>query len=146
MEQLAEITINYKPFKQLSVLPSIIRSKDAESCFKEFWSDKIEYLEESYVLLLNRANKPLGFSRISIGGTTGTVVDTKVIFQIALKANAHSIILCHNHPSGNLKPSDLDIKLTKTIRDAAKTMEIPLIDHLIITKEGYYSFADEGIL
>lgn len=146
METLSEISINYKPFKQLSSLSSIVTSKNAEVHFKEVWSDKIQYVEESYIMLLNRANKPLGFSKISIGGTTGTVVDTKIIFQTALKANANSLILCHNHPSGNLKPSDADVKITKAIKEAGKIMEIPLIDHLIITAEGYYSFADEGML
>jgi DNA repair protein RadC len=146
METFSEILINYKPFKQLSTLPKVITSKDAEKCFREVWSNKMEYVEEIYALLLNRANRALGFSRISIGGTTGTVVDTKVIFQTALKANSHSLILCHNHPSGNLKPSDADIKITKAIKEAGRIMEIPLLDHLIITDEGYYSFADEGIL
>lgn len=146
MEKLSEISINYKPFTLLSTLPIIINSKDVEAHFRGVWSDKMQYIEETYVLLLNRANKPLGFSKISIGGTTGTVVDVKVVFQTALKANANSIILCHNHPSGNLKPSDADIKITKAIKEAGKLMDIPLADHLIITQEGYYSFADEGML
>lgn len=146
METLSEISINYKPFTLLSILPIIINSKDVEAHFRGVWSDKMQYIEETYVLLLNRANKPLGFSKISIGGTTGTVVDVKVVFQTALKANANSIILCHNHPSGNLKPSDADIKITKAIKEAGKLMDIPLADHIIITQEGYYSFADEGML
>lgn len=146
METLSEISINYKPFIQLSSLTPIINSKDAAAHFRSVWSDKMQYVEETYVLLLNRANKPLGFSKISIGGTTGTVVDVKVVFQTALKANANSIILCHNHPSGNLKPSDADIKITKSIKEAGKLMDIPLADHLIITQEGYYSFADEGMI
>ena len=83
---------------------------------------------------------------ISRGGVTGTVVDTKIIFKAAVENYASSIIICHNHPSGNLKPSDADIKITKNIKEAGKIMEIPLADHLIITDEGYYSFADEGIL
>jgi DNA repair protein RadC len=146
METLSEISINYKPFTLLSSLPIIINSKDVEAHFRGVWSDKMQYIEETYVLLLNRANKPLGFSKISIGGTTGTVVDVKVVFQTALKANASSIVLCHNHPSGNLKPSEADIRITKAIKEAGKLMEIPLADHLIITQEGYFSFADEGML
>ena len=97
-------------------------------------------------MLLNRANKVLGFSKISSGGTSGTLVDVKIIFQIALKSNASSIILGHNHPSGNLKPSDADIRITRTIKEAGKMMEIPLVDHLILTDENYYSFADEGMI
>lgn len=146
METLSEISINYKPFIQLSSLSPIINSKGTEAHFRSVWSDKMQYVEETYILLLNRANKPLGFSKLSIGGTAGTVVDTKVVFQTALKANASSIVLCHNHPSGNLKPSDADIKITKAIKEAGKIMEIPLVDHLIITDEGYFSFADEGII
>ena len=146
METLSEISINYKPLFKLSERPKVVTSKDAEKQFKALWSDKIQYVEEMSILLLNRANKVLGFAKISIGGTTGTVVDTKVIFQTALKANANAIILCHNHPSGNLSPSEADIKITKNVREAGKIMEINLLDHLIITDEGYYSFADEGIL
>ena len=110
------------------------------------WSDKLQHVEETYILLLNRANKALGYSKISLGGISGTVVDTKIVFQTALKANASSVILCHNHPSGNLKPSEADIKITKVIKDAGKIMDIPLVDHIIITDEGFYSFADEGML
>ncbi|MCW3071308.1 MAG: repair protein [Bacteroidetes bacterium] len=88
----------------------------------------------------------LGFSKISQGGLSGTVVDAKVVFQVALKANASSILLAHNHPSGNLKPSEADLMITKNIREAGKLMEIPLVDHIILTDEGYYSFADEGSL
>ncbi len=146
METLSEITINYKPLFKLSDCPKVVTSKDAEKQFRGLWSDKIQYIEEMYILLLNRANKVLGFAKISIGGTTGTVVDTKVIFQTALKANANSIILCHNHPSGNLQPSDADIKITKNIKEAGKVLEIHLVDHIIITDEGYYSFADEGMI
>lgn len=145
MKQLSEITINYSSRVKISSLPKVVSSKDAEVQFRAIWSDKMQYLEEVYILLLNRANKVLGFTKVSSGGTSATVVDTKIIFQSALKANASSIIMGHNHPSGNLQPSEQDIKLTKGLKDAGKTMEIPLLDHLIITQEGYYSFADEGI-
>ena len=146
METLSEISINYKPLFKLSEIPKVVTSKDAEKQFRAIWSDKMQYIEEMSILLLNRANKPLGFSKISTGGTSGTVVDIKVVFQTALKANANSIIICHNHPSGNLTPSEADLKITKNIKEAGKMMDIPLIDHLIITQEGYYSFADEGML
>ena len=143
---LTEISINYQPNFKTSELPKVVSSKDAESLFRSLWSDKIQYIEEMYVLMINRANKALGFTKISIGGTSGTVVDIKVIFQAALKSNANSIILCHNHPSGNLQPSEADIRLTKSIKEVGRWMEIPLLDHLIITKESYYSFADQGII
>src|ERR1700746_1941071 len=105
MDTLSEISINYKPKIKLSELPKVVTSKDAENQFRALWSDKLQHIEEMYMMLLNRANKVLGFSKISGGGTTGTIVDTKVVFQIALKSNASSILLAHNHPSGNLKPS-----------------------------------------
>ena len=146
METLSEITINYKPDFKMSDLPEIINSKDAEKRIREVWSDKLQYIEEIYVLLLNSANKAIGFSKISSGGIAGTVVDVKVVFQTALKSNATSLIMCHNHPSGNLKPSDADIKVTKNIKQAGKIMDIALVDHLILTNEGYYSFADDGMI
>lgn len=146
MKTLSEITINYVPKLKLSEQPKVTTSKDAEEQFRALWSNKMEYIEEMYIMLLNRANRVLGYSKISQGGLSGTVVDAKVVFQTALKAHASSILLAHNHPSSNLKPSEADIRITKTIREAGKFMEIPLIDHLILTEEGYYSFADEGIL
>jgi DNA repair protein RadC len=127
-------------------MPKVVTSKDAFHCFKHVWSDKIEFVEESILLLLNRANKALGFVKLSSGGTTGTIVDIKLIFAIALKTNAHSIIIAHNHPSGNLRPSDADLKLTKELSASGKILGIPLLDHLILTDEGYYSMSDEGVL
>jgi DNA repair protein RadC len=102
--------------------------------------------EEFWLLLLNRANMVIKKEMISRGGVTGTVVDARVIFKSALENRASSIIMAHNHPSGNLKPSEEDIRITKKIKEAGKLMEISLIDHLIITDSGYYSFGDEGML
>ncbi len=101
--------------------------------------------EEFWLLMLNRANSVIKKELISRGGITGTVVDSKLIFKAALENYACSIIICHNHPSGNLKPSEQDIKITKSIKEAGRIMEIQLLDHLIITENGFYSFADEGI-
>lgn len=102
--------------------------------------------EEFWILILNRANLVIKKEMISRGGVSGTVVDTKIIFKAAIENYASSIVICHNHPSGNLKPSEADMRITKTIKDAGKIMEIPLLDHLIITENGFYSFADEGVL
>ncbi|MFL5765486.1 MAG: DNA repair protein RadC [Bacteroidia bacterium] len=102
--------------------------------------------EEFWMLILNRANLVVKREMISRGGVAGTVVDSRIIFKAAIENYASSIIICHNHPSGNLKPSDADVKVTKSIRDAGKIMEIPLLDHIIITENGFYSFADEGAL
>jgi len=98
------------------------------------------------VLLLNRANKAIGEYEVSTGSSTGTIADPKLSFAAAIKTNATGIVLAHNHPSGNLNPSEADISLIKKIRDAGKMLEISVLDHLIITSEGYYSFADEGLL
>lgn len=102
--------------------------------------------EEFWILLLNRANKVLRPFEISKGGISGTVADTRLIFKTALDHLASSIILCHNHPSGNIKPSEADIQLTKKIREAGALLEIPVLDHIIIGENQYFSFADEGLL
>jgi DNA repair protein RadC len=102
--------------------------------------------EEFWLLILNRANLVIKKEMISRGGVSGTVVDTKIIFKAAIENYASSIIICHNHPSGNLKPSEADIRITKNIKEAGKLMEIPLLDHLIVAETGFYSFADEGML
>ena len=102
--------------------------------------------EEFWLLILNRANFIVKKELISRGGIAGTVVDTKLIFKRAVDNYASSIVVCHNHPSGNLKPSEADVKLTKSIKEAGKVMEIPLLDHLIVTEHGYYSFGDEGLI
>lgn len=102
--------------------------------------------EEFYVLFLNQANKILRSERISAGGITGTVADTRIIFNLALRYNAVSIILSHNHPSGNLQPSEQDIALTKRTVEAGKMLDIKVLDHLIITEKSYFSFADEGMI
>ncbi len=102
--------------------------------------------EEFWLLILNRSNAVIKKELISRGGVAGTVVDTKIIFKTAVENLASSIIISHNHPSGNLNPSDADIKITKNIKEAGKIMDIPLFDHLIVTENGYYSFNDEGML
>jgi DNA repair protein RadC len=98
------------------------------------------------VIFLNRSNKIKHFEIISKGGMTSTVVDPRIIFRIALEVEATSIVLCHNHPSGNLKPSRYDEELTQKIIQAAKYLDIQVLDHLIVSEEGYFSFADEGLL
>lgn len=102
--------------------------------------------EEFHVLLLSRSNAVIRKEFVSRGGVSGTVVDPKIIFKIALEHLASSIILCHNHPSGNLRPSDPDISLTKKLKEAGALLEIPVLDHLIISDTGYFSFADEGLM
>lgn len=103
--------------------------------------------EEFWVLMLNRANKVINRVKISQGGISGTVVDGKIIFRKALENKCSSIILCHNHPSGNLRPSQADIDVTKKLHAAGKVLDVSVLDHIIVGADmGYYSFADEGML
>ena len=102
--------------------------------------------EEFWVILLNRANKVIDIKLVGRGGVSSTVVDSKVIFSFALESLASGIILAHNHPSGNLKPSNSDIRLTKKLVDAGKIMEVPILDHIIVGDNDYFSFADEGLI
>ena len=110
--------------------------KEGTICYKEYFK----------VLFLNQASQILGYTLISEGGITDTTVDVRVILQAALLTNSVAIILAHNHPSGSMKPSRQDMEITKQVRDAARFMRITVTDHLILTDEGYYSFADEGQL
>lgn len=122
----------------------ITTSKDVYDIMKSILLDLPH--EEFWLLMLNRANRVIKKELISRGGVSGTVVDTKIIFKAAVENYACSIIICHNHPSGNMKPSDADIRITKNIKEAGKLMEIPLLDHLIVAENGFFSFADEGVL
>jgi DNA repair protein RadC len=122
----------------------ISTSKDAYELLASSLSDLPH--EEFWILLLNRAHKVIGKFSVSSGGLTGTVADQRIIFKKALDQSACGIILAHNHPSGNLKPSQADIQLTKRLVEGGRILDIPIMDHLIITETNYYSFADEGML
>ncbi|HEY1009878.1 MAG TPA: JAB domain-containing protein [Daejeonella sp.] len=147
MSQVAEIQITYKPVIKPSQRPKIDCSKDVYELLSNNWDlNKIEFVEQFKIILLNRANRVLGILDISTGGFAGTVADPKVIFGAALKAAASSIILAHNHPSGNLKPSQADIALTHKITTAGTFLDIAVLEHIILTSESYLSFADEGLM
>jgi DNA repair protein RadC len=143
--KVAEVQLTYKPNYKVAERPVITSSKDAYDIFLSKWSlDRIGFLEESKLLLLNRRNSVLGIVDISMGGISGTVVDPKVIFVIALKAGASAIILAHNHPSEKLNPSPQDIILTKKIKEGGKLLDIEVLDHLIISRDGYSSMMEDG--
>jgi len=143
--KIAEIKVSYTA--NIQDKPRIRSSQDAYDIFLDSWDkDIIELQEEVRILLLNRSNKVLGVYHLSKGGTANTVVDNKLIFSVALKCHASGIIIAHNHPSQNLSPSEADIQTTKKIKRGCECLDILLFDHLIITKDGYYSFADEGLL
>ena len=128
-----------------AVIPeTIIASKDAYVIMRRHFIDLNH--EEFWVLLLNRANKSIAKELISKGGLAGTVVDPKIVFNVALQHSAAYIFMMHNHPSGNLKPSNEDVYLTKKIVEAGRILELPILDHLIIGNDGYYSFADNSML
>ncbi len=144
--KLAEIEISYKTKIPASERHRITSSREAFDLFRKIWKDdKIELREEMKILFLNKANKVLGWITASTGGVSGCLCDTRTVFGVALKANASSIIMAHNHPSGNIKYSSEDLKLTEKFKEAGKILDIPLLDHLIITKEGYYSFQEDGL-
>jgi DNA repair protein RadC len=143
---IAEIKVTYSHKVKPSQRPKVCGSKDACELLREVIVENLEYVEEFYVMLLNRANHVLGIAKISEGGLSSTVSDPKRIFQVALKSNASSIVLAHNHPSGNLQPSEADIKLTRKLKDAGTYLDLPILDHIILTSESYYSFADEGLI
>lgn len=123
--------------------PKVVTSADAAAIFKPLLSDLPH--EEFWVLLLNRNNLVIDKMMVSQGGLSGTVIDVRIILKMALDKLACSIILCHNHPSGNLMPSEADKDITKKIKEAGKHMDIPVLDHLIIGNDSYFSFTDEGL-
>ena len=146
MLQFSDITINWKPLESYADMPQITSSQMSADVLRTYWTDRLCYKEEFYILLLSQSNRVLGISKISEGGLSGTVVDVKMIFQAALKANAAKIILAHNHPSGNLSPSPQDRRLTRKICEAALLLDMRVLDHIILSYDDYYSFSDEGIL
>jgi DNA repair protein RadC len=144
--KIREVKVSYVPAN--SNLPVIRTSKDAFTYLQAFYDPNTIGLHEQFmVLLVNRANRVLGCYQLSKGGLTGTVVDTRILFGTALKALASGLILAHNHPSNNLKPSEEDRKITSTLISGGKLLDITILDHLILgTENNYISFADEGWL
>ena len=124
----------------------ITTSENASNVIRQFYFDDINIYESFFILLLNRAHNTTGFAKISQGGTAGTVVDIKIIAKYAVDSLSSAVIICHNHPSGNKQPSDADLNTTRRIKDALLLLDVKLFDHIIITENDYYSFADNGNL
>lgn len=142
---VGEVELSYKPKNRN--LNKVLSSEDAYKYLLSTYKEgTICYREYFKILLLNQANQLLGYTLISEGGITETCADVRVILQAALLTNSTAIILAHNHPSGNLKPSRLDMEVTKRVKESAQFMRIKVLDHIILTDTGYYSFSDEGIL
>ena len=145
-ETLSEIHVSYKPGLESSTT-IITNSKDAYDILRVLFSpDTISLQEQFVVLYLNRANRVIGSYQLSKGGITGTIADVRLILSVALKTLATGLILAHNHPSGNLVPSEADKQITSKIKQAADLLDIKLLDHIILSFKGYYSFVDEAIL
>ena len=124
----------------------ITTSKDGADYIRQFFSDDLEIYESFFLLLLNRANNTIGYAKISQGGCVGTVVDIKLIAKFALESLAQQVIVCHNHPSGNTQPSDADKNITQKIVNTLNLFDCKVIDHIILTKDSHFSFADEGLV
>jgi DNA repair protein RadC len=147
LTHVTEVELIYKTKVKSSDRPKITSSADCYKILLEHWDEnKIEFVEQFKVLLLNRANKVLGIYESSTGSVSGCIVDPKQIFCAAIKAHACFIILSHNHPSGNLVPSEADRAITRKMKTAGDFLELKVLDHIIISKEGHYSFADDGLL
>jgi len=143
-QKMHEVKITYvRPL--YSQMPTVKCSKDADEVLRNYIDvETIDHKEFFWVLLLTHSNKVLSISEIGKGETAGVTVNIKEIFQLALKGNATGLILCHNHPSGTLKPSKKDLDITQKINTIAAFHSFTLLDHLIISSEGFYSFADNG--
>lgn len=145
--QASELQLIYKQKYKSSERPTVTTSLECHQVLIECWNKELlGFIEEFKILLLNRANRVIGIFAVSSGGMCGTIADPRVIFAAALKSCATSIILAHNHPSGNLRPSQSDIDLTIKLRAAGKLLDIEVLDHIILAEDTYLSFADEGLL
>ncbi|MEM9680412.1 MAG: JAB domain-containing protein [Bacteroidota bacterium] len=144
---ISEITLNYKRKVRAEDSPKVSCSEDVYRLFRENWDDlTINLFEEFKILLVDRSNRCLGAVVISKGGISGTLVDPKLVFASALKARACGLILGHNHPSGNLAPSQQDIRLTEKLMRAGSYLDLRILDHLIITDDDYTSLADNDLM
>ncbi len=146
-DQVAEVELIYRSKVDPSDRIKVLSSDHFAKLFRSIWNpDNMELLEEAKVIYLNKGNRVLGAFALSKGGLSNTVVDVKLVILAGLRLHCSFICLCHNHPSGNVKPSKNDEYLTEQIRIAASFFNIKLLDHIILTKDGYFSMSDEGVL
>lgn len=142
-----ELQLIYKQKFKPSERPKISNSQDCYRVLLSTWNIGVMgFIEEFKILLLNRANRVIGCYEVSSGGICGTIVDPRVVFAAAIKSCAVGIVLAHNHPSGNLTPSESDLQLTRKLKEGGILLDITVLDHIILTGESYLSFADEGYL
>jgi DNA repair protein RadC len=144
---VSEIEIVYKSKVKASQRPILKTAKESYELLLRFWNDdKLDLVEEFKVLLLNQSGRVLALVHLSSGGITSTIADQRLIFGISLKAAATSIIVAHSHPSGSIRPSKADELFTQQLVQAGEILNIKVADHIIVTREHYYSFAEEGLL
>ena len=142
---ISEIELSYKPSIKLSALPEFYTSQDLYLILMKFWDKKMIDFVEQFKVMLVRKHRVIGICTLSTGTVDKALIDPKLLFSLALKTNASNLILAHNHPSGNLKPSRQDFHMTQQMCEAGKLLDIPITDHLIVGSEGYYSFVSEGV-
>ena len=143
---IPEITVSYKDNVRISERATVKTTEDAAKILSVAFEGCMEHHEEAYVLFLNKARRVLGISCISKGGISGTAMDIRIILQAALKSSASCLLVSHNHPSGSLTPSSEDMAVTKSLQRGCEAVGIHMDDHIVMTSEGYMSFADEGLL
>lgn len=146
-EKITEIELVYRNQRDISELPRISDCRDAHRILRETWDEsKIDLQEQSRVLLLTKDNKCIGVSTLATGGTDRVNVDLKIIFGLAVKANASALIFAHNHPSGNLNFSESDIEMTKQMVEVGEALGLPVLDHLVITRNGFSSMEEKFLM
>ena len=144
---VTEVELTYRNKISPKDRPVVTNSQQAYDLLIQAWDmNKIELLEEFIILLLDRQNRCIGLSKISVGGISACLVDPKIVFATALKARASGLILAHNHPSGNIQPSKPDIDLTAKLKEGGNLLELAVLDHLIVTPQSYFSFANDGLI
>lgn len=141
---IPQISLAYKS----SDIPKakITKSREASEYARQFYFDDLHLYESFFILLLNKANNTIGWVKISQGGVSGTVADPKIIAKYAVESLASSVILIHNHPSGNIRPSEADKRLTKQVSEGLRLLDIAVLDHIIIGEDKFFSFTDEGLV
>lgn len=147
MFAVTEVELVYRNKVRQADRLKIATAENAYDIFLSAWDrNKIDLVEQFLIMLIDRGNHVLGVSNISTGGISACLVDPKIVFATALKGKASGIIMAHNHPSGNLKPSNADIALTEKLKEGGKLLDIQVLDHLIVTPQTFYSFANEGLV
>jgi DNA repair protein RadC len=134
--------VNNSSFKKVKITSSSL----IEKFCRQFYLDDLEIFESFFIAMLDRSNNTIGWAKISQGGVSSCIVDAKIVAKYAVESLASSIILCHNHPSGNLTPSHADIKITKKLKQGLEMLDIQVLDHIILTADSYTSLADSGLI